>query len=132
MYINRLIPILISLVFFSCAKDELLEGVCATCRGSGHPLCQECRGSGECHYCNHGWMECLWCDGRGKWWDSASDSWVKCPLCQELGRQKCWYCNGVYHNRCNHCQGCGYLNYVCPDCNGTGKDPDYLNEEDNI
>lgn len=133
MYIYRLIPILLSLAFFSCSKYELPEGACATCLGKGYMPCQACRGTGYCRYCDHGWMECQRCAGRGEWWNMQMDSYVECNYCNGYGDRKCWYCNGFYHNHCNHCQGRGYLkNYVCPDCNGTGKDPDYLNEEDNI
>ena len=133
MYIYRLIPILLSLAFFSCSKYELPEGACATCLGKGYMPCRECRGTGYCRYCDHGWMECQWCAGRGEWWDSASYSYVECNYCNGYGDEKCRYCHGHFQNACYLCQGRGYLKiYVCPDCNGTGKDPDYLNEEDNI
>ena len=128
MYIYRLIPILLSLVFFSCSKYELPEGACATCRGKGYMPCQACRGTGYCRHCDVGWMDCGYCS-NGKRWDSASDSYVECNYCNGYGERECLYCHGHFLNACYLCQGRGYLkNYVCPDCDGTGRDPNYVEE----
>ena len=93
--------------------------------------CQACRGTGYCRHCDVGWMDCAYCS-NGKRWDSASDSYVECNYCNGYGERECLYCHGHFLNACYLCQGRGYLkNYVCPDCDGTGRDPDYV-EQDNI
>lgn len=117
----RLFIITVSLIIASCS--ELPEGACRRCLGKGYLLCEGCGGTGYCHICEYGWTECHFCDGKGVIWDISG--YQSCPHCNRIGTVKCWWCGGDFRDKCTFCHGSS-TRRECPDCDGTGLDPDWL------
>lgn len=99
------------------------------CRGKGYLYCSACKGTGYCNYCEYGITDCTYCLGDGWLWSYLDEDYVECSYCNGTAKQRCLHCLGDYHNKCYICHGIE-LRTKCPHCNGTGRDPNYVEEDD--
>lgn len=48
--------------------------------------CASCGGSGSSY--------CTWCQGRGQWWDTVTNTAMHCQYCLSSGKLQCQSCTG--------------------------------------
>ena len=99
-----------------------MDKVCERCNGNKMIRCTFCGGGRTivCPHCHGINPNCVKCGGKG---------YFDCERCKATGQITCTVCNGEGHNRCMTCDKKGYIEFRCPDCNGTGQLPD--DETDN-
>lgn len=121
--ILRITFIILAVTITSCkvSDSESPIGPCKICYGTGYTICSVCKGTGVCNYCTNGNIDCMYCSGWGRYWDYKNESYVNCSYCTGTGLQQCRACGGWYS--CGYCGGTGGSKNKCPNCDGTGINP---------
>ena len=118
-FLRKLLVYSIPILLISCNVQELDEDDCRSCWGRGWYIdCTVCKNTGYCHWCERGWIDCVWCNAGYRW---SYGEYVECTYCSKgfyKGKIKCHVCNGFYQDKCMACHG---KKEICKDCNGTGK-----------
>lgn len=86
---------LFTFTYYVIESDEVDEE-CGNCYGSGEVDCSNCDGSGK--------LDCDECGGDGE--DSDGDT---CNNCDGEGNFECDYCGSSGQERCDRCDGGGYI-----------------------